>query len=135
MQDLTPARILIVDDSEDDVLLASAYIRRTLRGARFRRVETAPELEAALAEQRWDVVLCDHNMPGFDSARALDVVRRTDARLPFFVYSGEFSRTQAAAALESGVDGVLEKRDTQAMLRAIEGALRQAPPVAATQVG
>ena len=38
-------RILMVDDSEDDVLLASAQIRRWVRDARFRRVDNGAALE------------------------------------------------------------------------------------------
>ena len=124
-------QILIVDDSEDDVLLAAAYISRWIRGAGFRRVESGTELASALNEQAWDLVLCDHNMPGFDSVGALEMVRKSSASLPFFVYSGDFSRAQTADALESGADGVLEKRDTPGLLRVIGAALggnvRQAP--------
>ena len=75
-------QILIVDDCEDDVLLASAYIRRSIRGARFRRVNCAAELCAALAEQAWDLVLCDHNMPSFDSTGALALVRKASTTVP-----------------------------------------------------
>lgn len=120
---MTGPQILIIDDSEDDVLLASAYIRRWMRAARFRRVENAAGLAAALAEQPWDLVLCDHNMPSFDSTRALQLVRAQDGLVPFFVYSGEFSRAQAADAIRSGATGVLEKRDTTGLLRAISDAL------------
>ena len=115
--------ILIVDDSEDDVLLATAYIRRWIRDVRFKRVDCAPDLQNALVEQSWDLVLCDHNMPGFDSTRALELVRASRSDLPFFVYSGEFSRSQTAEALKGGADGVLEKRDTPGLLRVIAAAL------------
>ena len=118
--------ILIVDDSEDDVLLATSYIRRWIRDVRFKRVDCATDLERALREQPWDLVLCDHNMPGFDSTRALELVRISRADLPFFVYSGEFSRTQTEAAIKGGADGVLEKRDTGGLLRVIETALGSA---------
>lgn len=115
-------QILIIDDSEDDVLLASAYIRRWIREARFRRVDNAAGLSSALADQAWDMVLCDHNMPSFDSVAALELVRRTSLSLPFFVYSGDFSRSQTAEALKCGADGVLEKRDTHGLLRVIKEA-------------
>ena len=115
-------QILIIDDSEDDVLLASAYIRRWIREARFRRVDNAASLASALAEQPWDLVLCDHNMPSFDSGAALELVRRTSPRMPFFVFSGDFSRSQTAQALKCGADGVLEKRDIRGLLRVIGGA-------------
>jgi CheY-like chemotaxis protein len=116
-------QILIIDDSEDDVLLASAYIRRWIKSARFRRVDNQRDLQAALAAQAWDLVLCDHNMPGFDSTAALQLVRKDTPKLPFFVYSGDLSRDQAARAMDGGADGVLEKRDTPGLLRVIGTAL------------
>lgn len=116
-------QILIIDDSEDDVLLASAYIRRWIKSARFRRVDNQRDLQAALAAQSWDLVLCDHNMPGFDSTAALQEVRKDAPKLPFFVYSGDLSRDQAALAMNGGADGVLEKRDTPGLLRVIGEAL------------
>lgn len=119
---MSGARILIIDDSEDDVLLAAAQIRRTLRDARFCRVDNAVQLRAALAHAQWDIVLCDHNMPAFDSTAALGVVRMTCPQLPFYVYSGEFSRAQSAAVLQAGAQGVLEKRDTAGLTRVITSA-------------
>lgn len=116
-------QILIIDDSDDDVLLASAYIRRWIKSARFRRVDNQRDLQAALAAQAWDLVLCDHNMPGFDSTAALQQVRKDAPKLPFFVYSGDLSRDQAARAMDGGADGVLEKRDTPGLLRVIGDAL------------
>jgi CheY-like chemotaxis protein len=118
-------QILIIDDSEDDVLLASAYIRRCIRTARFRRVDNASDLRSALIDQRWDLVLCDHNMPAFDSTAALAQVREAAPKLPFFVYSGDLTRDQATRALNHGADGVLEKRDTSGLLRVIGEALGQ----------
>lgn len=125
---MTGPQILIIDDSEDDVLLASAYIRRWMRAARFRRVDSAAGLATALADQHWDLVLCDHNMPAFDSTRALQLVRGTDAQVPFFVYSGEFSRAQAADAMRGGATGVLEKRDTSGLLKVISSVLGDVTP-------
>ena len=116
-------QILIIDDSDDDVLLASAYIRRWIKSARFRRVDNQRDLQAALAAQAWDLVLCDHNMPGFDSTAALEQVRKDAPKLPFFGYSGDLSRDQAARAMDGGADGVLEKRDTPGLLRVIGDAL------------
>ena len=125
-------QILIVDDSEDDVLLAAAYIRRTMRDARFRRVDSAQALRRALAEQHWHLVLCDHNMPGFDSDGALDCVRATAESTPFYVYSSDFNRAQTADAIKAGANGVLEKRDVDGLMRVIGSAFASLLPEAAT---
>ncbi len=62
-----PLRVLVVEDSEDDAEL----ILRTLRKGGFEfsatRVDTAVAMAAALRDERWDVVLSDHSMPGFSA--------------------------------------------------------------------
>ena len=125
-------QILIVDDSEDDVLLAAALIRRTMRDARFRRVDSAQDLRRALADQDWDLVLCDHNMPGFNSDCALDCVRAVAETTPFYVYSGDFNRAQTADAIKAGASGVLEKRDVNGLMRVIGSAFASLRPAAST---
>jgi CheY-like chemotaxis protein len=122
-------RILIVDDSEDDVLLAAAQIRRWARGAVIRRVDNAADFTAALAAGPWDLVLCDHNMPRFDSGTALDLAHASHPDIPFFVYSGQFSPAQRENAVREGACGYVDKRDTAGLMRAVDATLN---PVAAT---
>lgn len=70
-----PLRVLLVEDSEDDALLLERQLRRGGLDAITRRVDSAAELRAALIQQPWDVIITDHNLPGFDSHAALEVVR------------------------------------------------------------
>lgn len=116
-------RILIVDDSEEDVLLAAAQIRRWARDAVIRRVDNAADFVTALAAGAWDLVLCDHNMPSFDSGSALDLMRRSGRAAPFFVYSGHFSLAQREQALREGASGYVDKRDLEALMRAVDTSL------------
>ncbi len=92
-------RILIVDDSEEDVLLAAAQIRRWARDALIRRVDNPADFSAAIESGSWDLVLCDHHMPTFDSGAALELLNNTGRSVPFFVYSGYFSPTQRENAV------------------------------------
>jgi len=119
-------RILIVDDSEEDVLLASAQIRRWARGAVVRRVDNAADFSAALAESEWDLVLCDHHMPRFDSVTALGLLNDSGRSTPFFVYSGYFSPQQREAALREGASGYVDKRDIASLMRAVDNTLNAA---------
>jgi hypothetical protein len=66
-------RILMVEDSEDDVMLALRALRRGGFEVAHRRVQTAAEMTSALADGRWDAVLSDYNMPGFSGMTALEV--------------------------------------------------------------
>jgi len=113
-------RILIVDDSEEDVLLAAAQIRRWARGAVVRRVDNAADFSAALTETQWDLVLCDHHMPRFDSVTALALLNDSGRGAPFFVYSGYFSPQQREEALRDGASGYVDKRDIASLMRAVD---------------
>lgn len=121
-------RILIVDDSEEDVLLAAAQIRRCARGAVIRRVDNAQDFSAALVASAWDMVLCDHNMPCFDSGAALALLRAASPDMPFFIYSGRFSQAQREHALREGANGYVDKRDIASLMRAVDASLNRAAP-------
>ena len=120
-------RILIVDDSEEDVLLAAAQIRRWAREAVIRRVDNAADFSAAIESGPWDLVLCDHNMPSFDSGAALELLGGASRTMPFFVYSGHFSPTQRENAVREGASGYVDKRDIAGLMRAVDRTLNPAP--------
>jgi len=67
-------RVLFVDDSELDVELAARSLRQSGHTVEWVRVETASAMEEQLAHGGWDVVVCDHNMPDFDSVSALELL-------------------------------------------------------------
>ena len=120
-------RILIVDDSEEDVLLAAAQIRRWAREAVIRRVDNAIDFSTALSGVHWDLVLCDHNMPRFDSGSALALMREAERAIPFYVYSGQFSPAQRENAVREGASGYVDKRDLEGLMRAVDNTLNPAP--------
>ena len=71
----TVLRVLIVEDSEDDT---HALLRELKMGGyevEYERVETRPAMQAALAEQRWDLVLCDYTLPRFSAENALKTLQ------------------------------------------------------------
>jgi len=130
---IASARILIVDDSEEDVLLAAAQIRRWARDAVVRRVDNAADFSAALAASDWDLVLCDHHMPRFDSVAALDLLNSSGRGAPFYVYSGYYSLAQREHAMRGGASGYVDKRDIASLMRAIDGTINATPGTAAAQ--
>ena len=75
-----PVNVLMVEDSEDDAQLLLLELRRQGFAPSGVRVETGQALQAALGTRAWDVVISDHNMPGFSGEEALKVVRVSHAR-------------------------------------------------------
>lgn len=105
----TQTNILIVDDSEDDAVLLSALLSREMPGLYFERVDSAVNLRSALRTRIWDMVICDHSMPSFDSKAALEIVRSSGVDLPFVIYSGHYSESQGVEAMQLGARDFVEK--------------------------
>jgi diguanylate cyclase (GGDEF)-like protein len=126
MLDERPIRMLVVDDSEDDAFLL--YSELVSRGAKidYQRVDNASEMAAAVTTGEWDVILCDHNMPGFDSFGALEVLKQSSKDIPFIIYSGAISDAQAIIAMGNGVSDYIQKGNFARLVPVIERELRGA---------
>lgn len=121
-----PIRMLVVDDSEDDAFLL--YSELVTRGAKidYRRVDNAPDMAAAVAAGEWDVIICDHKMPGFDSFGALEVLKQSSKDIPFIIYSGVITDAQAISAMGNGVSDYIQKGNFARLVPVIERELRGA---------
>lgn len=121
-----PLRALLVEDREDDALLLMRLLQREGYAVAGRRVDTAAELQAALEEQPWDVVLCDFRMPSLDAQEALAVVRARDPDLPFIVVSGTVGEETAVQMMRAGADDYVMKDNLARLPAAVGRALRDA---------
>ena len=70
-------RVLVVEDSEDDVALLVVELRRGGWKPTYERVQTPGALREALARRRWDVVLSDYSMPAFPGLDAFRLDRKS----------------------------------------------------------
>ena len=121
-----PIHMLIVEDSEDEAFLL--YSELNARGVRldWKRVDSSRDLTAALGESDWDIIICDHNMPGFDSSAALQVVKQSGKDIPFIIYSGQITDQQAVSAMHDGVQDYIEKGNYARLMPVIERELKNA---------
>ena len=122
-----PLKVLVVEDSENDTLLLARELRRGGYDPLYRRVETAAEMEAALAEDDWELVVSDHSMPRFSSLAALELLRsRGFVDLPFIIVSGQIGEDAAVEAMKSGAQDYIMKSNPARLVSAIERELREA---------
>ncbi|THF60964.1 putative bifunctional diguanylate cyclase/phosphodiesterase [Pseudothauera rhizosphaerae] len=119
-----PIRVLIVDDSEDDAYLLRTELARRGLVVDCRRVDSALDMAAALAGQDWDLILSDHDMPGFDALAALDVLKRSGQDIPFIIHSGQIADRDAVSAMYDGVDDYICKGDYERLVPVIEREMR-----------
>jgi signal transduction histidine kinase len=122
----TPLRILIVEDSENDALLAIHYIEKGNYAIEYEIVQTAEKMEASLKGKAWDILLCDYQMPRFNGFEALKIFKRSGIDIPFIIISGTIGEEIAVECMKAGADDYLMKGHLARLLPAIERGLREA---------
>jgi two-component system sensor histidine kinase UhpB len=122
----TPLQVLIVEDSENDALLLELELQRAGYETVCHRVDTAAAMIAALARQRWDLVIADYVMPLFNGLAALALVREKGLDLPFIIVSGHINEDTAVAAMKAGAHDYVMKDKLARLGPAVERELREA---------
>ena len=123
---MTILRVLLVEDSEDDALLLLRELQRANFKPTVLRVESRDSMAAALEEQSWDVVVTDHNMPGFSSKEAIEITQKFSPDLPVIIVSGSIGEDLAVAAMKMGAHDYIMKDNLKRLIPAIERELREA---------
>lgn len=113
-------RVLIVEDSDDDTTLILRELSLEGYEVEHQRVESAASLREALAQDSWDLLICDHALPTFDSFAALKVVQEVDGDLPFIVVSGKIGEESAVEAIRAGANDYIMKDRMKRLGSAVE---------------
>ena len=127
---MEPVRVLMVEDDDSDAELLRHELRRLMPPPVIERVRTESAFIAALASFRPDIILCDHNMPGFGGQRALALAKQTVPDVPFILVTGSLDEETAVNYLKAGAaDYILKDRIVRlgpALLEALERARERA---------
>ncbi|MFV3077065.1 response regulator [Niveispirillum fermenti] len=103
--------ILHLEDSPLDCELVGAHLRKAGLECEITRVETREAFTDALGTTRFDLVLADFVLPGFDGLSALQIAQDRAPDTPFIFLSGKMGEELAVEALRHGArDYVLKER-------------------------
>lgn len=107
-------RILLIEDSPGDAELVAMELADAGIACDITRVELPAELEAALDEGPWALVLCDSRLPGFSGEDAFRRVREKLPRVPFIFCTGGGHDPQGELAQAiHAADGHVDKNRLQ----------------------
>ncbi|MBZ0292527.1 MAG: PAS domain S-box protein [Anaerolineae bacterium] len=120
-----PLRVLVVEDSEDDMFLILRNLRQGGYEPQINRVETRDAMRAALEQGTWEIVLSDYSLPQFNALGALSVLKESGLDIPFIIVSGTIDDTSAVTALKAGAHDFLTKNNMARLIPAIERELRE----------
>ncbi|HEY6559140.1 MAG TPA: ATP-binding protein [Polyangiaceae bacterium] len=122
----SPIRVLFVEDNPDDVELELLALRQAGLVVEHRTVETRADLLAALAEQHWDLILCDYWMPELSGLSALKVAKEVAPAIPFILVSGTVGEDLAVDAMRAGAEDYVLKANLRRLASAAQRELRDA---------
>lgn len=121
-----PLRLLIVEDSAVDAKLLVRHIQREGYKVFSRRVDTAIEMQEALATEQWDIIISDYSMPQFSGIDALHLLESTKIDIPFIMVSGVMGEETAVAVMRAGAHDYIMKDSLQRLVPTIEREIREA---------
>ena len=103
--------VLHLEDSRPDRELVGANLKREGIPCEFVYVKGREAFEAALASKKFDLIISDFSLPGYDGIEALQTARRTQPDVPFIFVSGTIGEEKAVESLKSGAtDYVIKDR-------------------------
>lgn len=117
-------RILMIEDSPDDVLLTLHAVKSSGYQVYNERIDTEENLIKAL-DTDWDIILCDYSMPNLGGIKALELVRERNEEVPFIIVSGTIGEEKAVRAIKSGANDYVNKLHLVLLVPAIERVLQE----------
>ncbi|MCK6583739.1 MAG: GAF domain-containing protein [Anaerolineales bacterium] len=119
-------RVLLIEDTEADELLLLREMNKYGYQVDYQRIETAAEMQAALDNHEWDLILCDYSLPQFHAMQALKILKDSGRDLPFIIVSGTIGEETAVEALKAGAHDFIVKGNYARLNPAIEREMRDA---------
>ncbi len=120
-----PLRLLHLEDNPVDADLILATLAEGGIACEATRVEGRDAFVAALKEGRFDMILADYSLPGFDGITALSLARSITPDTPFLFVSGTLGEELAIDAMHRGATDYILKQRLGRLVPSVQRALRE----------
>src|SRR4051812_20267623 len=107
--DPRPLRTLLVEDSRLDAALLRVHLARIYPNAQLEVLREESAFIDAISARRWDLILSDHELPGFTGADLLEHRNRLAPKTPFIFVSGVIGEDNAVELLKRGATDYVSK--------------------------
>ncbi len=115
-----PLKVLIIEDSEADVLPIIHELKKGDYHPVYERVETSASVQKALREKSWDVILCGYDLPQFNASTAIALLKETKIDIPIIVVSGAVGEENAVDCLLAGASDFVLKGNLSRLCPAVK---------------
>ena len=119
-------KLLLIEDSENDALILIYHLKKEGINVEYERVYSEVTVREALKNKKWDIVISDYAMPGFDGGEALKIFKEMDIEIPFIMISGTIGEDVAVQTMRNGAHDYLMKDNLTRLVPAIKRELIEA---------
>ena len=119
-------KFLLLEDSPLDAEVVLATLIDGGIDCELWQVDTRDEFVTALKTDRFDLILADYALPGFDGATALNIARAMCPNVPFIFVSGSLGEELAIEAIKQGATDYVLKQRLERLIPCVHRALREA---------
>jgi two-component system, cell cycle sensor histidine kinase and response regulator CckA len=119
-------RVLHLEDSPRDAEVVQHKLESGGLGCEIVLVDSKEGFESALARDVYDVILCDHNLPGYDGRSAIKLARERLPLVPVISLSGTLGEEEAVECLKQGATDYVLKQRLERLVPAVKRALQEA---------
>src|SRR5258708_18011627 len=119
-----PLRALIIEQRALDIEVAERELASSF-DVRAGLAATLKDVEALLSDGNWDIILSDHNLPGWTGIQALALVQERKLDIPFILVTGALGEEQDIEYFRRGITEYVLKRRMELVPVAVTRALQE----------
>ncbi len=119
-------RLLLIVTAEEDARLLLGTLKAGGYAVECRRIMTMSEMQTSLANQEWDLIVCDYEMPNFSAPAALETLKTSGLDLPFIIISEKSGEEKLVEAMRSGANDYVMIGNLSRLIPAVDRELREA---------
>ena len=119
-------RVLHLEDDPDDREIIKLSLSNGGLRCQIQAVQTREAFENSVEHEKWDVILADLTLPGFDGYEALELAKLACPNTPFLFVTGTMGEDVAVETLKRGATDFILKHKLGRLDSAVRRALQEA---------
>lgn len=121
----TITKILHLEDQQSDADQVARILKKANIEFELKLVSTRAQYNEALEEFKPELIISDHSLPSFNSIEALELLKKSNLKIPFVLVTGTVSEEFAVEAMRAGADDYILKDRLQRLPNAVTNALQK----------
>lgn len=123
---MTTLQFLLLEDNFLDAEVVRVMLAEGGINCELLQVDTRTDFVMALETNRFDLILADYTLPGFDGFAALEIARALCPDVPFIFVSASLGEELAIESLKQGATDYVLKQRLERLVPCVQRALREA---------